>query len=156
MKLINLKSINSEGLLLKLGFIVNNSFTDDSTIVKMNWIKWNESDTMKNPAKATILNSLVEVKEDNIRAPIKFELQQNYPNPFNPITNITFTVPKHLDVVVSIHNLSGQLVDVLFSDPVGPGKFTVIWDASNFSSGVYFCKIKAGTFVEMKKMIYLR
>ena len=37
------KSINSEGLLLKLRFIVNNSFTDDSTIVKINWIKWNES-----------------------------------------------------------------------------------------------------------------
>jgi hypothetical protein len=92
---------------------------------------------------------------DDIK-PTAFKLEQNYPNPFNPITKITYQLPMTNDVDLSIYNLLGQKVATLVSEKQQAGFYKVEWDASRFASGVYYYKITAGNFVDVKKMILIR
>jgi len=85
-----------------------------------------------------------------------YSLAQNFPNPFNPTTNISFSIPKSEFVNVSVYDITGKLVQELVNSNQPAGKFNVTWDANNFASGVYFYKIKAGDFVEMKKMSLIK
>jgi hypothetical protein len=85
-----------------------------------------------------------------------YSLAQNFPNPFNPTTNINFSVPKSQFVNVSIYDITGKLVQELVNSNLAAGKYNTTWDAANFSSGVYFYKIQAGDFIEMKKMSLIK
>jgi len=85
-----------------------------------------------------------------------FSLKQNYPNPFNPTTIINYELPITNDVELSIYNLLGQKVVTLVSEKQKAGHHQVEWDASGFASGIYYYKIKAGNFVETRKMVYLK
>ena len=96
-------------------------------------------------------NALVE-----IISPYAFNLSQNYPNPFNPITTINFQIPIANNVDLSIYNLLGQKIETLVSGRQPAGRYQVEWDARGFASGVYFYKIEAGNFIEVKKMIIIR
>ena len=86
----------------------------------------------------------------------KIELFENYPNPFNPTTTIQFSLDKSLQVRLSIYNNSGQLVQVLLNSMVNGGVHTVKWDANGLSTGLYFYKLEAGSFCEMKKMLFVK
>lgn len=88
--------------------------------------------------------------------PESFTLKQNYPNPFNPATTIEFALPRAAYVTLDIHNILGGKVETLVSRPMSAGSYSVIWDASNAPSGVYFYKIEAGTFSETKKMTLVK
>jgi len=88
--------------------------------------------------------------------PHKFELLQNYPNPFNPVTAIGYQLSAISDVELSIYNLLGQNVVTLVSEKQKEGHHQVEWDASGFASGVYYYRIEAGEFQDVKKMILLR
>jgi len=88
--------------------------------------------------------------------PRKFDLHQNYPNPFNPTTAIGYQLSAVSDVELSIYNLLGQKVVTLVNKRQQVGYHQVEWDASRFSSGVYFYRIQAGEFQDVKKMILLR
>jgi len=93
--------------------------------------------------------------------PFKFSLGQNYPNPFNPITNITYTLPKASQVKMVIYNDLGQEVRMLVNKHQPAGRYTVQWDGRDrfgnpVPSGVYFYKLKAGNFVQNRKMILMR
>ncbi len=88
--------------------------------------------------------------------PIRFELSQNYPNPFNPITTIKFAVAKESDVNLSIYNVLGELVSTLVNGQMKTGYYEYEFNASQYSSGVYLYRIKAGDFVETKKMILMK
>ena len=96
---------------------------------------------------------------DNMRIPETFTLHQNYPNPFNPTTTIGYSVRAYdhtpLHVNLSIYNLSGQKVATLVDKIQSAGRYQVEWDASGFASGIYYYKIHAGEFVDVKKMILL-
>jgi hypothetical protein len=83
-------------------------------------------------------------------------LFQNYPNPFNPSTVITFTIPKSEDVNVEIFNTLGQRVEVLLNKHMKAGYHEVEFNAQYFASGIYFYKIEAGEWNDVKKMILLR
>jgi hypothetical protein len=85
-----------------------------------------------------------------------YSLAQNFPNPFNPTTNISFSIPKSNFVTVSVYDITGKLVQQLVNSNLNAGKYNATWDASNFASGVYFYKIQAGDFVEMKKMSLIK
>ncbi len=90
--------------------------------------------------------------------PQKFELYQNYPNPFNLETTIEYEVPFDSWVILKIYNVLGQEVKTLVEDFKGIGKHRVIWDGRNekgqvVTSGVYFCRMIAGTFTKSIKMI---
>jgi hypothetical protein len=95
--------------------------------------------------------------------PRSFSLSQNYPNPFNPVTQIKFDIPKSGFVKITIYDLLGREISTLVNQQMQPGSYNVDWDASNFSSGVYFYKIEVrqtgsstGDFVESKKMVLVK
>ncbi|MGA9365312.1 MAG: T9SS type A sorting domain-containing protein [Bacteroidota bacterium] len=89
--------------------------------------------------------------------PDKFLLGQNYPNPFNPTTTIDFTVPVKTSVTLKVYNVLGQEISTAFKANVDGGRvYTVPFDASGFSSGVYIYRLVAGSFVDTKKMLLMR
>jgi len=88
--------------------------------------------------------------------PKAFTLAQNYPNPFNPITKIKYALPKDCYVKLEVYNILGQKVVSLVDGKQKAGYKTTRWDAGSLSSGIYFYRLKAGDFVETKKMILLK
>jgi hypothetical protein len=93
--------------------------------------------------------------------PIEFSLEQNYPNPFNPDCEIKYSLPKDANVCLSIYNLLGQKVRILVDEFQLAGHKTVHWDGTHdngnaVASGIYFYRIKAGSFTETKKMVLMK
>jgi hypothetical protein len=88
--------------------------------------------------------------------PEEFALYQNYPNPFNPVTFIHYELPEGSLVKLSVFNTLGQEVAVLVNGFQTAGFKTVALDASGWSSGIYFYKLQAGEFSDMKKMVLLK
>ncbi|MBL1214443.1 MAG: T9SS type A sorting domain-containing protein [Ignavibacteriae bacterium] len=88
--------------------------------------------------------------------PTSFELSQNFPNPFNPTTNIRFTLPEASNVQLKVFNTLGEEVASLTNNLFEAGVHNITFDASNFISGVYFYKLEADNFVQVKKMMLLK
>ncbi|RJP72423.1 MAG: T9SS C-terminal target domain-containing protein [Ignavibacteriales bacterium] len=74
--------------------------------------------------------------------PGEFLLCQNYPNPFNPLTNIEFTLPEAGLVKIGVFNVLGEQIELLKNNTEEKGKHIIEWNAQNYSSGIYFCKIE--------------
>jgi len=86
-----------------------------------------------------------------------FELFQNYPNPFNPVTKISYQLAKTSYAELSIYNLFGQRVAILVRKKQSAGKYIVQWDASGFTSGVYFYRLMTNKgFSDSRKLILLK
>ncbi len=85
-----------------------------------------------------------------------FQLLNCYPNPFNPKTNINYQLPDQNSVLLGIYNEAGQLVETLINSQLEAGYHSVTWDGTNFSSGVYFVKLKYSGFTENQKIILLK
>jgi hypothetical protein len=83
-------------------------------------------------------------------------LSQNFPNPFNPTTTISYTLSGQSHVKLTISNILGQEVARLVDNVQAAGYYDVRWDAGSAPSGIYFCRIQAGAFVETRKLILLR
>ena len=90
------------------------------------------------------------------KLPQMFSLYQNYPNPFNPATIITYQIPKEGFVKVKVFDELGRKVKTLVNGLKSPGKYTVSFDGSNLSSGVYFYQLEAENYLAIKKMILLK
>ena len=88
--------------------------------------------------------------------PKKYNLSQNFPNPFNPQTEIKFDIPKRSHVTLTVYNALGQKVADLVDKEYKPGYYKIHWNASKFSSGVYFYRIRSDNFVSTKKMMLLK
>ena len=104
-----------------------------------------------------IINSLAA----DIVVPSEFALLQNFPNPFNPQTRISYALPEGASVRVTIHNILGQTVRTLVDSYEGPGFKNVVWDGADesgrqVSSGLYFYRLEAGSFVSVRKMMKLQ
>jgi len=93
-----------------------------------------------------------------VELPAVFALDQNYPNPFNPTTEINFALPTAGHVSLTIYNVLGQEVERLVDEHMDAGNHTVTWEASNYSSGVYFYRLIADNdkFVKTNKMMILK
>jgi hypothetical protein len=87
--------------------------------------------------------------------PTEFALNQNYPNPFNPTTTISAALPVASDYTLTIYNVNGQQVSS-FAGSHEAGVIEVEWNASAHASGVYFYKLTAGSFTDVKKMVLLK
>jgi 5-hydroxyisourate hydrolase-like protein (transthyretin family) len=83
-------------------------------------------------------------------------LYQNYPNPFNPSTTIEFDLPKASDIRIEVYKITGQKVQTLLNEKLSVGNHKVEFNAQNLSSGVYFYRIEAGEYEEVRKMILLK
>jgi hypothetical protein len=87
--------------------------------------------------------------------PTEFDLAQNYPNPFNPTTTIEFEMPISSNYTLTIYNVTGQVVETI-SGSADAGVVSVLWDAGDYSSGLYFYKLTAGDYTATKKMVLLK
>jgi hypothetical protein len=87
---------------------------------------------------------------------VSYELGQNYPNPFNPVTNISFSIPKASDVRLSVFDMLGREVTVLVNEKVNAGVYSVEFNASMFSSGVYFYNLVSADYTAVKKMVLVK
>lgn len=88
--------------------------------------------------------------------PEKFNLKQNYPNPFNPQTKITFSIPKGGYVKMVVADIQGRLVKEIASGIYNAGNYTIDFDGTELSSGIYFYTIKTGEFSETKRMLLVK
>ena len=96
------------------------------------------------------------IVEASISAPDKFMLGQNYPNPFNPSTVITYSLPSPSNVKLILYNAIGITVRVLENEFKEAGNYSLNFNASKLSSGIYFYRLQAGSFNETKKMMMLK
>ena len=94
--------------------------------------------------------------ETDIRTITSYELSQNYPNPFNPSTTIQFALPQAAFVTLEVFNVVGERINLLVSQELNAGKYNYEWNGLTLTSGVYFYRLQAGSFVETKKMILLK
>jgi hypothetical protein len=90
------------------------------------------------------------------RIPKTYEFYQNYPNPFNPITHIRYGLPIASDVRIVIYNTIGQVIKTLLDKPMPAGYHQVELNSQNLPSGIYFYRIEAGEFQDVKKMILIK
>ncbi|MDD5361231.1 MAG: T9SS type A sorting domain-containing protein [Ignavibacteria bacterium] len=88
--------------------------------------------------------------------PTDYSLKQNYPNPFNPTTKINFAIPKQGLVTMKIYDVLGREVRTLVNEIKQVGNYSVEFNASDLASGVYFYKLDAGTFSDIKRMILIK
>jgi Secretion system C-terminal sorting domain len=119
-------------------------------------------------------------KENSETVPTQFSLSQNYPNPFNPTTTIKYTIPisnfiaggteqsptpkiatgayipRDEYVQLKVYDMLGSEITTLVNQPQKPGHYEIAFDASRYSSGIYFYQLKTEDFIQVKKMIYLK
>ena len=88
--------------------------------------------------------------------PEAFSLAQNYPNPFNPVTTINYELPEPVRVRLKVYDMLGREVYSVLDADQEAGRYDVRFDASRLASGIYFYRIEAGSFVQVRKMVLLR
>jgi hypothetical protein len=91
-----------------------------------------------------------------VALPETFSLDRAYPNPFNPTTTLSFAIPVESNVSLSIYNMQGREVSMLIDANMDAGYHSVVWNASSYSSGVYFVKMIAGEFVNTQKLMLVK
>ena len=96
------------------------------------------------------------VQNENILAPVQFQLRQNYPNPFNPITTIRFETPHEAEVDIAIFNTLGQRVQTLLDEKLSAGAHSVHWNGSSHAGGLYFCQMQAGDYKHTIKLLLIK
>ena len=92
----------------------------------------------------------------NNETPTEFALKQNFPNPFNPTTNIQFDLPNDVFVKIKVYDVLGKEVATLVNEYKMAGSYIVSFNGSLLSSGIYFYKIEAGTFSDIKRMVLVK
>jgi len=96
------------------------------------------------------------INDPNNEIPDNYALKQNYPNPFNPVTTIEYSIPILSYVTIKIYNILGEEVASPVSEEKVPGNYSVVFDASYLSSGVYYYTINTDDYRETKKMVLTR
>lgn len=135
----------------------DNSKLDPSLVRKLSLMILKSS----NPQMSNVnieLKDIVFLKKDSEKnaqnvIPKEFSLAQNYPNPFNPSTVIEFSVAKTERVTIKVYNVLGKEMAILVDEVKEPGIYSVRFDASDLSSGVYFYKLQSDSYSSIKKMI---
>ncbi|MBA4407608.1 hypothetical protein C0389_10065 [bacterium] len=96
------------------------------------------------------------VEEEKNNLPTNFALEQNYPNPFNPTTTIKYSILRQSVVSISVYDLLGREVSVLVNEEKPAGNYSIKFNGSNLTSGVYLYRMQAGSFVETKKLVMIK
>ncbi len=104
-----------------------------------------------------------DIVEITIGSPEEFQLEQNYPNPFNPTTTIKYSIPgvisteeRNLNVLLKVYDVLGNEITTLVNEEKPSGNYSVEFNAANLPSGIYFYTLESGTFVQTKKMLFLK
>ncbi len=88
--------------------------------------------------------------------PTDLRLEQNFPNPFNPTTKIKYAISSRQYASLKVYDVLGNEIATLVNEEKSPGNYEVEFNANNLSSGIYVYQLRAGTFIQTKKMILLR
>jgi len=101
-----------------------------------------------------ISDIITEVRADELQSvPETIMLHQNYPNPFNPTTIIEFSLPRSEHVTLKIFNALGQEIETLASERLPRGNFKYEWKAEGLASGIYYYRLEAGSFVQVRRLV---
>jgi len=100
-------------------------------------------------------------QEMSSQLPEQFALHYNYPNPFNPTTTISYDLPEQAQVTLSVYDLLGKKIKTLVNQSQDAGNNIAVWDGTDnlgrqVSAGVYLYRIKAGEFIQTRKMLLLK
>lgn len=101
-----------------------------------------------------ISTAITPLENENI--PTGFSLEQNYPNPFNPATTIRYTLPVSEFIILKVYDILGREVAVLVNERQAAGVYQVDFNAGQLASGIYLCRITAGSFSGGRKMVVLK
>lgn len=93
---------------------------------------------------------------ENHNLPREFSLFQNFPNPFNPVTKIKYSIPERVRVKLIVSDILGKQIQTIVDEEKDRGSYEVTFDATNLSSGIYFCKMQASNYVNVIKMILVK
>ena len=99
---------------------------------------------------------LSDIRSESNEVPLMFNLYQNYPNPFNPSTKIKYSVPQTSQVQIKVYDVLGNEIETLVNKEKQTDTYEITWYAEGLPSGVYFYQLKAGSFVETKKMMLMK
>jgi hypothetical protein len=138
-------------------YILNTLALDDETLAEYG-LEWDDTQEASDHLPRVFDISLdpnVEIINEN-PVPIKFAIVNNYPNPFNPTTTINITVEIRHATSLNIYDINGRLIDLVFQGELEIGTHEFQWEGTNYSSGVYFIKMKSGDYVQTRKMILLK
>jgi len=103
----------------------------------------------------SVCGTLTGINSNN-EVPDQFLLKQNYPNPFNPSTKIEFSIPASGNVSLKVYDVDGKLVSVILDNFRNKGSYSIDFNASNLSTGIYFYELKSEGFTETKKMMLVK
>lgn len=105
----------------------------------------------------TIINcTAIGIQQNGSFIPNDYVLEQNYPNPFNPTTKFKFSLPVSGNVILKIYDISGREVAEIVNKPMQTGTYSADWDASAYSSGIYFYTMISGDFSQTRKMVLIK
>jgi hypothetical protein len=113
-------------------------------------------DPFNNQITGINLNFIFSDVQSETKIPDGYVLYQNYPNPFNPITNINFSIASESFVLLKVYDILGKELATLVSDNLKVGNYKVTFDGAKFTSGVYFYRLQAGEFSNVRKMIFIK
>jgi uncharacterized delta-60 repeat protein len=136
--------------------------TDTSSDVYITGYSFEIIGGSRHPAHMTTLRynrgSFGIIHTGNGNIPSAYKLSQNYPNPFNPVTTIKFEIPLNNGgfVQLKIYDILGREAAILVNQQLTPGRYEIKFDGTNYSSGVYFYKLTAGSFVQTKQMVLVK
>ncbi len=102
------------------------------------------------------VSTIIGIRNGENILPVRYSLSQNYPNPFNSSTRVTYSIPNDGDVGLKIYDLLGREVRVLVNSRQNAGDYILMFNAGDMASGVYFYKLTAGEFSEIKRMVIIK
>ena len=126
-----------------------------NNILKLEAVSPRDPSVVNDSAEVWYNPSAVGVNDEPVLGK-SFYLSHNYPNPFNPVTTIKFSIPNEEYVFLNIYNSIGQEVAQLISGELSAGVYTTEWNATGFSSGIYYYQIKAGNLMQTRKLVLLK
>jgi PKD repeat protein len=137
-----------------------NNFGVTGDSVRCVWRAWsyNGIDSLASSTAfiVTLVRGPIGIQNISSNVPEKFALYNNYPNPFNPVTIIKFDVAQVQKVKIIVYDVLGRIVNVLVDQTLQPGTFKAEWNASSFSSGIYYFRMEAGDFSDTRKMVLVK
>ncbi len=104
----------------------------------------------------TTLRGIILAVNDENKLPVDYSLEQNYPNPFNPITSIQYSLSSRQQIKLTMYDMLGREVQTLVDEVKAQGTYTVKWDGKEFPSGVYFYRLTAGTFTDVRRLLLIK
>ncbi len=97
-----------------------------------------------------------EVSSSISNAPVNYRLSPAYPNPFNPATTISYSMPETGSVMIAVYDIMGRQIETLVNGTVSSGNHTLTWNGAEFSSGIYYVKMNAGTYSHTQKLLLMK